>query len=158
MIPPFDSTIAGVLKEISTSIFSSSYRCSLLISPTRTSPTNITVSLRLDPATEITPSGMWIIFQAGICQRPKIHVAMRLRIFLDDRDIHSLISSTRYRTRQFRPRAPITSSTSKFTSLQSVKHIFEPVVAFKPTAHAPSQQVSRRLSEFIQQDKTTLRV
>ena len=158
MIPPFNSTIAGVLKEISTSIFSSSYRRSLLISPTGTPPTNITVSLCLDPAAEITLSGMWIIFQAGICQRPKIPVAMSLRIFLDDRDIHSLISSTRYRSCQLRPRAPITSSTSRFTSLQSVKHIFEPVVPFKPTTHAPRQQVGRWLSKFIQQDETTLRV
>ena len=91
MIPPFDSSVVGVLEKVRTPGFLGSYSCSFRVSPARTAPTDVPVSLRLDPAAEITSRGVGIIFQAGICQRSKIFVAMRLGVPLDGRNIHGMV-------------------------------------------------------------------
>lgn len=158
MSPPFDSSVTGVLEEVSTSGLIGSCSCRLRVPSTGTTPTNISIALRLDPAAEIAACGMRIILQAGISQWPQICVAMSLGVLLDGRYLHGLIRTARHGAGSLRPGTPVTSSANKFTGLQPVKNMFEAVVPLKAATRTPSQQVGRCLGKLFKQGKATLRV
>ena len=158
MIPPFDSSVAGILEEVSASGLLGSCSCRLRVLSAGTTPTNISISLCLDPAAEIAASGVRIILQAGIRQWLQICVAMSLGVLLDGGYIHGLIGTARHGAGSLRPRPPVTSSANEFTGLQPIENVFEAVVPLKPATRAPSQQVGRWLGELFKQGKATLRV
>ena len=62
MISPFDHSAVEVLEKVCTSSLLGARSSRLWISLARTTPANISVSLRLDPATGITVCGMRVIF------------------------------------------------------------------------------------------------
>ena len=158
MIPPFHSSVARVLEEVSASALLGSCSCRLRVPSAGTTPTIVPISLRLDPAAEIAARGVRIILQAGIRQWPQICVAISLGVLLDDGYIHGLIGTARHGTGSLCPRTPVTSSANEFTDLQPVKNVFKAVVPLKPATRTPSQQVGRWLSELFKQAKATLRV
>lgn len=158
MIPPFHSSVARVLEEVSASALLGSCSCRLRVPSAGTTPTIVPISLRLDPAAEIAARGVRIILQAGIRQWPQIRVAISLGVLLDDGYIHGLIGTARHGAGSLRPRTPVTSSANEFTGLQPLKNVFEAVVSLEPATCTPSQQVCGWLSELFKQGEAALRV